>query len=189
MATRFSMQRRLRMNRPSLRLRSKPPKDRTPRGQDFTAANLACALSLQTCTECGKTNYPPREVCESCLNDELLWKPTDTNGRLLQAVELHHSLWEFFKRRLKKSTWPIASVRLAAGPVVYAHLVLELFDQQGASDIPSGSSVAVFSHADCGNQSVLIAVPDSVDISDAKNRLQIADRLGITKAAEREATA
>lgn len=188
MATRFSMQRRLRMNRPSLRLRSKTPKDRTPRGQDFTAANLACALSLQTCTECGKTNYPPREVCESCLNDELLWKPADTNGRLLQAVELHHSLWEFFKRRLKNNTWPIASVRLAVGPVVYAHLALELFKQKGASNIPSGSAVAVFSHSDCGNQSVLIAVPDSVDVSDAKIRLDIANRLGLTEAAERETT-
>ncbi|MFK7730349.1 MAG: Zn-ribbon domain-containing OB-fold protein [Pseudomonadales bacterium] len=188
MATRFSMQRRLRMSRPSLRVRSKPPRQRTPRGEDFTAANLGCALSLQKCTECGKTNYPPREVCEACLHDELLWTPADTSGRLLQAVELHHSLWEFFKRRMKKNTWPIASVRLAAGPVVYAHLALELFELKGASDIPSGSAVAVFSHSDSANQSVLIAVPGSVDVSEAKNRLQIADSLGITTVAEREAT-
>lgn len=186
MATRFSMQRRLRMNRPSLRLRSKPPKQRTPRGQDFTAANLACALSLQKCSECENTNYPPREVCESCLSDQLLWKPADTSGRLLQAVELHHSLWEFFKRRMKKNTWPIASVRLAAGPVVFAHLALDLFEHHSASEIPSASPVSVFSHSDCGNQSVLIAVPGSVDVSDAKIRRQIANRLGITTVAERE---
>ncbi len=40
MATRFSMQRRLRMNRPSLRLRSKPPKATEKGMVDFTAANL-----------------------------------------------------------------------------------------------------------------------------------------------------
>ncbi len=188
MTTRYSMQRRLRMNRPSLRLRSKPPKARTPRGEDFTTANLAGALSMQQCAACERYNYPPREVCESCLNDVLIWRPADSRGRLLQAVDLHHSLWEFFKRRLKHKPWSIASVRLDAGPIVFAHLALELFDLAGASDIPSGRTVAVFSHSDCGNQSVLIAVPDSIDVADPKIRLQIANSLGITSAAQREAT-
>ncbi len=187
MATRFSMQRRLRMNRPTLRLRSKPPKLRTPRGEDFTAANLGVALSMQVCTDCGSINYPPRELCGQCLADALLWKPVDDSGTLLQAVELHHSLWEFFKRRLKNSSWPIATVKMHSGPVVFAHLAAHLFDLGGsASALSSGSELKVFSFTDSGRQAVLIAVPATVDVACGKQRAKIANEMGLATVAERQ---
>ncbi|MFK8021141.1 MAG: Zn-ribbon domain-containing OB-fold protein [Pseudomonadales bacterium] len=188
MATRYSMQRRLRMNRPSLRLNSKPPKLRTPRGEDFTAANLAEALSLQQCTECGAVNYPPRELCQNCLSDTLRWRTSDTSGRLLEAVELHHSLWEFYKRRLEAASWPIATVRLVAGPVVFTHLAAHLFVNDKLSEVAqlkSGTALNVFSQADGGRQAVLISVPSSVDISTGKARTEIAREMGLTTGALR----
>jgi len=182
------MQRRLRMNRPSLRLNSKPPKLRTLRGEDFTSANLGEALSLQQCNECGCVNYPPRELCQECLGDTLRWRASDTSGRLLEAVELHHSLWEFYKRRLETGSWPIATVRLAAGPVVFTHLAAHLFTNDTLSEVSqlkTGTELKVFSQADSGRQAVLISVPSSVDISTGKARANIAREMGLTTGALR----
>jgi len=175
----------MRINRPSLLAAAQPPELRSARGADFTAANLASILSLQHCDECQSVNYPPSEVCYSCLSDQLSWKETDFYGHVLQAVELHHSLSEFFKQGLEQGTWPIATIKLAAGPTVFAHIAVKLFAADDAAAIAAGTKVSVFSHADAAGQAVLLAVPASTPIETTSQRHDLADAMGLLVAASR----
>jgi uncharacterized OB-fold protein len=178
-----SMRRRARLNRPSLRARARPPKLRTPVGADFSAANLPVALALQHCADCGRCQYPPREVCEHCLSPTLYWREAQTGGSLLAAVALHHSLWEFFKRRIASAPWPVATIRLDCDVTVFAHLALQTFApgaDGGATTLPGGTRVQVFSHSDCSRNAVLIAVAEATPIATAAQRRALAEALGLT---------
>lgn len=172
-----TMRSRLKLNRPSLRKLARPPKQRTPLGTDFNAANLPVALSLQHCRDCGSVQYPPREVCAQCLGDSLTWRPTAGAGRLLSRVALHHSLWEFYKRRIADAPWPVASVQLDCGVVVFAHLALETFAADDAIDVLADTPVQVFTHTDCSLNAVMIAVAADTPISGRQQRHAIAARL------------
>jgi len=172
------MQRRLKLNRPSLRARARPPKQRTPLGQQFTAANLPSALSMQTCSDCGHVQYPPTELCGACLADGLIFNDTPVDGLLLQRTDLHHSLWEFFKRHLRRASWPIASVKLDAGPTVFCHL--------GDRRLTTGNRVQVFSHTDASQSMVLIAVGAEHDVGAREVRRQLTEQLGLTQPALRQ---
>ena len=176
MTTSSKTQNRHKLNRPSLRKNARPPKKRSPVGQTFTAANLATSLSLQHCTSCGQVQYPPRELCSACLGD-LVWRPTSGNGIVTSRLDLHHSLWEFFKRKLSTKPWPIASVTLDCGPTVIAHLDVASFAASQALDITPGTPVEIFSHTDCSLQSVLIATAAGQELGSAKNRTERAEQL------------
>jgi uncharacterized OB-fold protein len=139
---------RLKYNRPSLRRRARPPRRRTARGQDFSAANYAGALLLQHCVNCDTVQYPPAEICRHCLGNELLWRKTSTRGTILSAVSLHHSLWEYFKRRIANTPWPVATVKLDSGVVVFAHLDLASFKPEILTENLVGLTAQVFSHSD-----------------------------------------
>jgi uncharacterized OB-fold protein len=80
-------------------------------------------LRLQVCAECGCVQYPPRERCGECLGAELPVQVVDGSAELLAATALHHSLDAWFAARLP---WTVASLRLAAGPVVFAHCPADL---------------------------------------------------------------
>lgn len=183
MSSSHSMRSRLKFNRPSLRLRARPPRQRTAPGAAFTAANLPVALALQHCDECGAAQYPPREVCRHCLSPELRWRECATGGTLLCAVELHHSVWEYFKRRIAQAPWPIASVRLDCAVTVFAHLALPCFGRSTADVIPGGTRVQVLSHSDCSLNAVLIAVGEHTPIATRAQRAAIADATGLTRPA------
>jgi hypothetical protein len=174
------MRQRLKLQRPSLRARARPPKLRTPVGGDFSAANLPVALALQHCADCGRQQYPPREVCEHCLSPSLRWRETGTGGTLLAAVALHHSLWEFFKRRIASAPWPVATVRLDCDVTVFAHLALHTFTPGDTALLAGGTRAQVFSHSDCSRNAVLIAVGEGTAIATAGERRAIADGLGLT---------
>ena len=178
MTTSSKMQRRLKLNRPSVRGRARPPKQRTPLGDTFTAANLPAALSLQHCVDCDTVQYPPRELCQACLG-ELVWRETSGRGVVSSRVDLHHSLWEFFKRRQVDKPWPIASVALDCGPTVIAHLDLVSLGAASADDVALGTAVEVFSHSDCSQQAVLIAVASGESTDTAAQRTVITERLGL----------
>ena len=171
-------QNRHKLNRPSLRKNARPPKKRSPVGQTFTAANLATALSLQHCSACGQVQYPPRELCSACLGD-LVWRPISGKGVVTSRLDLHHSLWEFFKRKMKTKPWPIASITLDCGPTVIAHLDVDSFAASQALDITPGTPAEIFSHTDCSLQCVLIATAAGQEPGSAKNRYQIAEQLGL----------
>ncbi len=185
MSTSDSMRKRLKLNRPSLRRFARPPKQRTAVGAEFTAANLPVALAMQHCRACAVVQYPPREVCGECLEPDLVWRETPGSGTVLAAVDLHHSLWEFFKRRMTEKPWPIATVKLDCGVTVFAHLAVSTLDASCAQDIASGTPVQVFSHSDASRSAVLIAVSEQTAIHTRAHRTAIAESLGLTTAAEK----
>jgi uncharacterized OB-fold protein len=76
-------------------------------------------LSLQQCSKCGHISYPVRELCGNCLADSLVWQSVDGGGTVQSVTALHYPLETNFSRQLP---WRIASVKLDAGPVAFAHL-------------------------------------------------------------------
>lgn len=183
MSNREKMRRQLRLNRPSLRREARPPRLRTVPGEAFSAANLPCSLALRQCTACGGVQYPPQEVCGHCLGGDLVWRPCPGDGTLLSAVDLQHSLWEFFRRRLDNGPWAVASVRLQAGITVFAHLHTGSFGVNRAADVTLHSAVTVFSHTDCSERSVLIAVAADTPVHHRNERRALAADLGLLEPA------
>ncbi len=169
---------RLKYNRPSLRERARPPKPRSSLGQAFSSANLNSILKLQHCLGCNTVQYPPRELCQSCLSDQLRWRESKNTGHIIQAITLHHSLWEFFKRRLAEKPWTIASIRLDCKVTVFAHLATAAT----TTDMP----VQVFTHSDASLNSVIIAVDLATRIDTPPQRLSITQSLGLTEPAIRK---
>ncbi len=168
-----------------------PPAFRTPLGTAFTAANAPVALALQHCPHCHTVQYPPRAVCRHCLKDGLVWQETATRGRLLSRLDLHHSLAEYFKQRIEASPWPVASVRLDCGVVVFAHLALATFGManggksvDSAVAIPGDRQVNVFSHLDVSENAVLIAVDKQTPIDTDAQRSAIVEAMGLCEPAK-----
>ena len=172
------MRRRLKLNRPSLRARSRPPKQRSPVGRQFSVVNLPVSLALQHCRSCAHVQYPPTELCSICLDDALTYRETSGHGVLLARSALHHSLWEFFKRRLRSAPWLIGSVKLDVGPVVIVHI--------GCDTIKAGDPVQVFSHTDVSQEVVLVAAPSALDLTGSAARLNIISSLGLDQPALRK---
>lgn len=77
------------------------------------------ALTLQVCTDCERAQYPYREICRQCLSDRLSWRRVDDRGRVLAISGIYASRDPWFRER---APWRVASVALAAGPTVIAHL-------------------------------------------------------------------
>ena len=171
------MRKRLKLSRPSLRIRARPPKHRSVCGSQFSAANLPGILQLQNCTDCGHVQYPPAELCGACLGSTLIYRETACTGTLLAQSQLHHSLWEYFKRRIKRAPWPIATVQLDVGPVAIVHLT--------GLDLDTGDRVKVFSHSDASRSVVLIAVPAATDITTPELRQAVIVEIQLDKSAER----
>lgn len=84
-----------------------------------TALPATNGLCLQCCNKCGQVNYPVRELCGNCLGDSLVWKSVENGGTVHSLTALHYPLEKNFSRHLP---WRIASVKLDAGPVAFAHL-------------------------------------------------------------------
>ncbi|MCH1492090.1 MAG: zinc ribbon domain-containing protein [Luminiphilus sp.] len=177
MSARDKMRKRLKLNRPSLRQRARPPRHRTASGARFSAANLSGILKLQHCTACQHIQYPPAELCGVCLADALVYRDTDNGGTLLAQSDLHHSLWEYFKRRLGDGPWSVGTVQLDGGPTMIVHL--------GPGEMAPGDRVQVFSHSDASQSAVLIAVPDSVDLRTREARRAIVLAMGLNAPAIR----
>ncbi len=160
---------------------ARPPERRSAPGLAFTVANLDALLAMQACQTCRTINYPPREVCQNCLGDQLTWEPVATAGRLLNRVALHHSYGEFFKRHLEQGLeqqgWPVAVVEMTTGPVVFAHLALSTF---ATPPLPTpGTAVQVFSHTDCDLPAILVATSAQQDLGNAATRREIAAEMGL----------
>jgi uncharacterized OB-fold protein len=182
MSTTVTMRNRLKLNRPSLRKNARPPKLRTHLGQAFTAANLSGALAMQHCQACNSVQYPPRELCQHCLGDHLVWRETNTHGHIINRVAIHNSLWEYFKRRLKDAPWPIATVRLDCAATVFTHLALHSFDSPTIGDITAATPVDVFSHTDASQSCVLVAVAAGTAIAGSEQRRGIVAEMGLLQA-------
>ena len=133
-----------------------PPPARTRLGREMTQSVTPDSLHLQRCDRCATVQYPPREVCRSCLSDELRWGPVEPEGTVLASSSLHHCLNPWFAAR---SPWLMGSVKLDCGPVVLAHLPSNV--------AAAGSEVRVQSLNDSSGQAVLVAVPRTLDLAQA----------------------
>jgi uncharacterized OB-fold protein len=127
-----------------------PPSVRSRIASGLTAAAALGRFELQVCTNCGTTQYPPREACHQCLSVALEWKLQSGCGELLSETTLFHSHHEFFRERLP---WRIGIVKLDCGATVIAHLVS---DVQGAP-----CRVRVEARLDKAGQAALVAFPES----------------------------
>lgn len=146
-----------------------PPAARTEIGLVFSEAQTTEALVLQHCVHCHTIQYPPREVCRTCLNDQLEWQATETGGKVLAVTDLHHSHEPYFQQR---APWIIASIKLDCGPIVFAHIA--------AQDAQPGEQVKVFSHPDLSGRAVLVAVTPTEDIENRKERERLITEIGLT---------
>jgi uncharacterized OB-fold protein len=77
-------------------------------------------MRLQRCAACGRAQYPPREVCGTCLSDQLTWESADSlPARVLARTRLHHSNEPRFRPHLPLTC---GLVRFDAGPVAVCFL-------------------------------------------------------------------
>ena len=123
-----------------------PPRARGRSARGLTSAAAVGRFMLPVCAACGTVHYPPRPVCGICLADTLTWREVAAGGRVLATTELSHSLEPYFRDRLP---WPIASIKLDAGPVALAHL---------APGLAAEARVTLVNRLDRGGEAVLVAL-------------------------------
>ena len=105
-------------------------------------------LQLQVCGNCGQVNYPRRELCGNCLADALDWQTVDSAGTVQSLSELHYSLEPVYAANLP---WRVASVKLACGQVVFAHL---------SPGVECGQPVTVCIRSDSHGNRMLVALDE-----------------------------
>ncbi|NMG35916.1 SDR family NAD(P)-dependent oxidoreductase [Azoarcus sp. TTM-91] len=139
------------------RLATLPPVPRSRTALGLTRAAAEGVFEMQVCADCGTVQYPPREVCGSCLSEHLAWKPVDNRGELIATTTLRHSNDLYFRERLP---WRVGTVKMAAGPSVVAHV---------HEDCAEGGSVRLTLKLDRSGQAVLHALPekDTPNMNDA----------------------
>ena len=126
-----------------------PPAARGRVALGLTAAAAEGRFMLQVCSECGATQYPPREACHQCLSPALRWQGQTGAGELLTETTLSHSNDLYFRERLP---WRLGMVRLDAGPSVMVHLHGEVGE--------APQRVRVGTRLDRAGQAVLIGYPE-----------------------------
>jgi len=134
----------LRTRQPTL-----PPASRSRVALGLTAAAARGRFELQVCLDCGAVQYPPREVCRTCLSHRLVWRPQNGRGELLTETTLRNAQELFFRERLP---WRVGIVRLDAGVNVVAFL--------HASVGTAPCRVRVEAALDRAGQAVLVAAPE-----------------------------
>lgn len=105
-------------------------------------------IRLQTCTACGAHQYPARDLCRTCLRDELIWAEDSGRGRLLAATTLHRSLDPAAALPLR-----IGAVALDAGVRVIAFL----------GPVQPGDRVVLHAATDAEQNQIFTAEKDSSD--------------------------
>ena len=127
-----------------------PPWTRSRIGLGVTAAAAEGRFALQHCDEWSAVQYPPREMCSSCLSNDLAWKDTDPNGTLISETLLHHSHDLYFRERMP---WRLGLIKLDCGPSLVTHL-------HGDVGAPP-QKVIVGSRLDRAGRGVFIATPEN----------------------------
>ena len=125
-----------------------PPSPRSRCALGLTRAAALGRFELQVCAACQTVQYPPREVCGSCLSHELTWQSVNVAGALLASTTLHHSNDLYFRERLP---WRVGTVRMDVGPSVVAHI---------HQDCTDGARVRLTLRLDRSGQAVMIALPE-----------------------------
>ena len=105
-------------------------------------------IRLQTCAACGARQYPARDLCRTCLRDELVWTEDSGRGQLVAATTLHRSLDPAIALPLR-----IGTVALDAGVRVIAFL----------GGTQPGDRVVLRAVADAEQQQIFTAEKDPSD--------------------------
>lgn len=126
-----------------------PPAARSRVALGLTAAAARGRLELQVCLDCGAVQYPPREICRTCLSHRLTWRPQTGHGELISETVLRNAQELFFRERLP---WRVGNVRLDAGVNVMAFL------HENVAAAPC--RVRVEAALDRAGQAVLVAGPE-----------------------------
>jgi len=137
-----------------------PPAARSPHWKKINDSAETGRLILQVCANCEEVQYPPRELCGSCLDDRLNWKSVLNTGCLLSFTVLHASHVPFFQER---TPWYIGLIQLDCGPVIFAHLT--------SRAVHVDDHVRVICKRDKSGQGVFVAVPASDDPGEGLRRL------------------
>ena len=122
-----------------------PPNVMAGAGPPSTSLSPAATFDLQRCTTCGRTQYPPRELCSTCLADTLEWTGASTTGTILAVTELHHT---HDPSSHTQRPIAVALVHLDSGPTAVCFLT--------ASYI-AGAHVQITATTDAAGRTVLIA--------------------------------
>jgi len=93
-------------------------RSRSRNGQQLSESLANGKLTVQQCDACSRIQYPPAEVCRSCLSDKLSWHGELTDGKVIACVAVHRSYADDFA---DGGPWFIASVAIAPGITCYAH--------------------------------------------------------------------
>jgi uncharacterized OB-fold protein len=132
--------------------RQTPPAARTDTGRRLAESADSGQLLLPRCRNCSTVQYPPREICRSCLGADLEWAEIPGDGAVLSWTRLQASVEPFFQSRLP---WLIVLVKLDCGPILFAHLA-------GAA-AATGMRVIVHNRRDVHGNGILIAAPAGAD--------------------------
>ena len=76
-------------------------------------------VRVQRCGECGRYQYPARELCSSCQSEEVRPENVDPSGSILSWTRLHFTLDPAFSDRLPLT---IAQVLLPCGVRIFCFL-------------------------------------------------------------------
>lgn len=125
-----------------------PPPGRSRAALAMSASAARSVLTLQTCRDCGRVQYPARDACSSCLSVDLAWRPVSPNGRLIAETTVRTSTEPYFRER---TPWRVGTVSLDAGPTVLAYLHGEVEAAPAA--------VRVLPYLDRSGNAVLMALP------------------------------
>ncbi|MGZ3410931.1 MAG: SDR family NAD(P)-dependent oxidoreductase [Xanthobacteraceae bacterium] len=125
-----------------------PPRPRGRPARRLTSAAARGAFELPVCQDCGAVQYPVREVCVSCLSDNLRWEKAAADGTVLSVTAIRHATDPYFQARRPLA---MGSVKLDTGPVVIARFPL--------GDVKSGDRVEIRNELDRSGEAILVATP------------------------------
>lgn len=124
-----------------------PAASRSRAAHWLTLAAAEGRFALPTCLDCGAPQYPPRDICGTCLSHRIALKDHPGGGRLAAATTIRTSTDVYFRERLP---WRIGTVVLDCGPSIIAHL---------HGDCAEGGRVRLELKLDKAGQAVILAMP------------------------------
>lgn len=102
-------------------------------------------LALQHCAACVRVQYPPGELCRTCLSPDLDWTLADqVAGHVLATCVSHHSFVGL------RAPVRLGLVQLSMGPTALCFV----------PNAEAGSSVRVTAGLDSAGRAVMTAMPD-----------------------------
>ncbi len=134
-----------------------PPSPRSRAAHALAGVAARGAFRLQTCSDCGTVQYPPRDACRACLSTDLPWRPVSPLGTIVARSTVRSSIDPYFRER---TPWEVCTVRLDAGPSIIAH-------RHGDAG-QDGDAVRLAVKLDKAGNAAMIALPreDTPDMSD-----------------------